>query len=633
MLGAIIGGIAGSRLKKCGYQSNYFDLPDGSRFVSDSSVMTLAIAKAILACKGKWAQLRKQAVQHMQAVGRKHPGCAFGNEFNTWLFSDTPKPYKGFDSDALMRVSPCGFVARTEDEAVLLAKKVTKVTHKCAEVLKGAETIAVAIFLARNGATKIEIKERVERDYYPLDFCLDCTCEDCRFSETCQEVAPLAIKAFIESDSFDSAMRNALSVECGNGALAAITGGIAEAYYGVPPDLRHKALTYLGGELRGIYREWEKFFNKINPAKKFGFITKYIGKLDYADLQDVFCDEFYIFAEAHPEYELDRFAEILEENGLKWEMDSMQSADENKLGEQCAIALIAGVFRADHYSSGVTNEFIEAGCIDRWLGRLKAIDGECVPEEDTPALTEVKIRLQPIKAGVKNELIVTEKQVVIYSDTNDGGSISHRYKFGMDSEWGEISLKVMKDCLISECWRDVQSIHEVDSAPYFYKLEAKYEDGKTVAHSGPFNRIHVPEKEFKNFVESIRNVINAGDLGGIVCLDGFMSALRPGEVKYCGVDFSSGGRIYHYRTTDLHIAVGDRVVVPVGDDNSEREVVVKTVEFCRWDNTPYPLEQTKEIIRVAKHKISNAHLIPYLDNAPFLTTGASPRLCLGTHKV
>jgi hypothetical protein len=94
--------------------------------------------------------------------------------------------------------------------------------------------------------------------------------------------------------------------------------------------------------------------------------------------------------------------------------------------------------------------------------------------------------------------------------------------------------------------------------------------------------------------------------GEIVGLSGFMHAMRVGEVKYCGVEFSEGGKIYHYRTADLRIAVGDNVIVPAGDNNYEREAVVKTVEFCRWDDTPYPLEKTKQILRKADDTIHTA---------------------------
>jgi hypothetical protein len=136
-------------------------------------------------------------------------------------------------------------------------------------------------------------------------------------------------------------------------------------------------------------------------------------------------------------------------------------------------------------------------------------------------------------------------------------------------------------------------------AIYLYELEAEYGDGNTVIHRGAFDHAHMPEKSFLMFIETVRVIVSAFGFGGIVGLSGFMCALKKGEVKYCGVEFSDGGKLYHYRTSDLRIGEGNSVIVPVGESNYEREAVVKTVEFCRWDNTPYPLEKTKEIIRMA----------------------------------
>jgi hypothetical protein len=102
--------------------------------------------------------------------------------------------------------------------------------------------------------------------------------------------------------------------------------------------------------------------------------------------------------------------------------------------------------------------------------------------------------------------------------------------------------------------------------------------------------------------------------GNFINLGGFMNAMKPGEVKYCGVEFSGSGKVYHYRTTDLRIAVDDIVIVPVGHDNYEREATVKTVEFCHWDDTPYPLEKTKEILRKADDEIDSRPTLRLLDS-------------------
>jgi len=179
--------------------------------------------------------------------------------FRKWIFDDDPVPYNSYGNGAAMRVSPCGFTAKTEDEAKLLSRKVTEITHNHPEGLKGAEATTIAIFLARNGVKINDIKERIEKDYYPLDFTLDSIRSSYKFNETCQETVPQAIRAFIESVSFEDAIRNAISIGGDSDTLAAITGGIAEAYYGIPPDLKEMALDFLNSELLRYYNEWEAF--------------------------------------------------------------------------------------------------------------------------------------------------------------------------------------------------------------------------------------------------------------------------------------------------------------------------------------------------------------------------------------
>ena len=155
-----------------------------------------------------------------------------------------------------MRVSPAGFEARTEREAIRFSRAVTAVTHNHSEGIKGAEATALAVFLARKGFSKEDIRRRIERDYYRLDFTIDCIRDSYRFNETCQETVPQAIEAFIEAESFEDTIRTAISVGGDSDTLAAIAGGIAEAYYGVPDEMRLKALSYLDRDLREIFDEW-----------------------------------------------------------------------------------------------------------------------------------------------------------------------------------------------------------------------------------------------------------------------------------------------------------------------------------------------------------------------------------------
>lgn len=267
MIGAIIGDIAGSRFEFNNHRSKEFDLLTDSCCVTDDSIMTLAVARAILEASkampsgrdGFYAALSELTVKYLREIGRRYPRCGFGGRFYRWIFSDNPQPYNSFGNGAAMRISPAGFIAKTEREAVRLSQTITAVTHNHAEGIKGAEATTVAIMMARRGALKSEIRQRIARDYYPLEFTIDEIRPTYRHYASCQETVPQAIEAFLESDSFEDAIRTAISLGGDSDTLAAITGSIAEAYYGVPANLKEAALGYLDDELRAIYDEWERF--------------------------------------------------------------------------------------------------------------------------------------------------------------------------------------------------------------------------------------------------------------------------------------------------------------------------------------------------------------------------------------
>ncbi len=277
MLGAIIGDIVGSRFEFNNYRKKDFELFGQGCFATDDSIMSLALAKAIMeAAKAKppvddlyseafYALLADLSVKYMQKIGRKYPDCGFGGMFYEWVFSPNPQPYNSFGNGAAMRVSSAGFVAKSEAEAIDLAKTITAVTHNHKEGIKGARATAVAIYLARAGATMEEIREQIVRDYYPLDFTIDAIRPTYRFNVTCQETVPQAIVCFLESISFEDAIRTAISLGGDSDTIGAITGAIAEAYYGVPKTIREKALTYLDADLRVIYEEWRVFRSSLYP--------------------------------------------------------------------------------------------------------------------------------------------------------------------------------------------------------------------------------------------------------------------------------------------------------------------------------------------------------------------------------
>ena len=263
MLGAIIGDIVGSRFEFNNHRSKDFDFFAKGCFATDDSIMTLAIAKAIMECEGDWAQLGNLSVHYMRAIGREYPDCGFGGMFQRWVFSDDPKPYNSFGNGAAMRVSPCGFIAKSEEEAKQLSLQVTEVTHNHPEGIKGAEATTIAIWMAKNGATKDEIRARISRDYYDIDFTLDGIRDSYMFNETCQNTVPQAIVAFLESVSFEDAVRNAISIGGDSDTLAAITGAIAEAHYGIAEPLEKKALTFLDAELLKIYMDWKIYTKTV----------------------------------------------------------------------------------------------------------------------------------------------------------------------------------------------------------------------------------------------------------------------------------------------------------------------------------------------------------------------------------
>lgn len=272
MLGAIIGDIVGSRFEFNNIKSKDFKLFTSECFPTDDSIMTLALAKAILVSKKDYSDLKENAVKYMQEIGRHYPDCGYGGSFYMWIFSSNPKPYNSFGNGAAMRVSAAGFVASSLDEVKTISKKITEVTHNHKEGIKGAEATAVSIFLARHGYKKEEIKKYINDNYYKMDFTLEKIRPTYKFNETCMDTVPEALEAFFESNSFEDTIRNAISLGGDSDTLAAIAGGVAEAYYGIPADIKKEAIKFLDTRLLSILNEFEnkypsKIEENINPIK------------------------------------------------------------------------------------------------------------------------------------------------------------------------------------------------------------------------------------------------------------------------------------------------------------------------------------------------------------------------------
>ena len=259
MLGAIIGDIVGSRFEWKNIKTKEFDLFVPKCHFTDDSVMTVAIADAIIQSDKDINILADYAVESMQLIGRTFPNCGYGGKFHQWMYSDNPQPYGSFGNGAAMRVSACGFAADTLKEAKEMAFEVTKVTHNHPEGIKGAEAPAVAIFLAKIGKSKEEIKKHIVENYYNIDFTLDKIRDNYFFDVTCQGSVPQALEAFFESENFEDAIRNAISIGGDSDTIAAIAGGIAEAYYGIPEEIERRALMYLDKDLGKIVGQFYEY--------------------------------------------------------------------------------------------------------------------------------------------------------------------------------------------------------------------------------------------------------------------------------------------------------------------------------------------------------------------------------------
>lgn len=258
MIGAIIGDIAGSRFEFHNYRKKDFEIFHKDCSATDDSIMSLAVAKAVLMHKTEGKDLEKAAVYYMQKYGRSYPHRGYGGGFRNWLRSEHPEPYNSFGNGAAMRVSACAYAADTLEEALEMSDAVTCVTHNHPEGLKGARATTAAIFLARKGTSIAEIRKHIEQNYYPLAFTIDEIRPTYRFNETCQGTVPQGIEAFLESESFEDALRTAVSLGGDSDTLAAITCSIAEAYYGVPKDMYKRALLYLDKKLMSLLFAFEK---------------------------------------------------------------------------------------------------------------------------------------------------------------------------------------------------------------------------------------------------------------------------------------------------------------------------------------------------------------------------------------
>ena len=257
LCGAIAGDMIGSVYEFRPIKKMDFSLfLDYSKF-TDDTVMTVANAD--------WLLTGDSLLGIMQDYGNRYPHAGYGGMFRSWLREDEPKPYNSFGNGSAMRVSPIGWAFDSLEETLEVAKQSAEVTHNHPEGIKGAQATAACVFLARNGKSKQEIKEYIEATF---GYNLNRTCDEIRpnyqFDVTCQGSVPESIIAFLESTDFESAVRLAISLGGDADTMGAITGGIAEAYYGgVPKHIRKEVLKRLPNEFIGVMQNfYQKYVEK-----------------------------------------------------------------------------------------------------------------------------------------------------------------------------------------------------------------------------------------------------------------------------------------------------------------------------------------------------------------------------------
>ena len=253
MLGAIAGDVIGKPYEFVCWKSVEFPLFGLGSGFTDDSVLTVAVADALLS--------ERPYVEVVLEYFRLYPDASYGMNFLFWAQSESQKPYQSYGNGSAMRVSPVAWRHDTLDEVLAEAERSAAITHDHPEGIRGAQATAAAVFWARHVRDKAEIRRLLaERFGYDLGFTLDQIRPTYRFNETCQQTVPQALVAFLESTGYEDAIRNAISLGGDADTLACITGGIAEAYYGVPEDLSGQCLERLDNRLAAMVRRFRDRF-------------------------------------------------------------------------------------------------------------------------------------------------------------------------------------------------------------------------------------------------------------------------------------------------------------------------------------------------------------------------------------
>ena len=256
MYGAIIGDIVGSRFEfDRGNKSRNFELFGKGCEFTDDTVMTVAVAEALMDA-GKDADektIKEALIRSLKKWGKKYPAVGYGNRFINWVLSEDTKPYGSYGNGSAMRVSPAGWLYDSMERTREVARWTAEITHNHPEGIKGAESTAAAIFMARREASLAEISDYIVKEFgYDLSRTLDEIRPNYCHIEDCMNMMPQAFECFLESESYESCLRNVMYIGGDTDTLCAIAGAIAEAYWGVSVELMEQAGRYLSEDISDV---------------------------------------------------------------------------------------------------------------------------------------------------------------------------------------------------------------------------------------------------------------------------------------------------------------------------------------------------------------------------------------------
>jgi ADP-ribosylglycohydrolase len=257
IIGAIAGDIIGSVFENNRIKTKDFDLFTRKSQFTDDTVMTLAISKWLCADKDS----KDVLIRNLKYFGNLYPNAGYGGRFMKWLAQDSLQPYGSWGNGSAMRVSPCAWVADSLEEAQDLARTSAIVTHDHPEGVKGALATSDAIYLARVGASKDEIRDHIEVRYdYDLSFTVDEIRPEYSFEISCQKSVPESIVCFLDAKDFEDTIRNAISLGGDADTMAAIAGSIASAYWDVSKNIAYKSIYRLDYTLLNVFIDFEEKF-------------------------------------------------------------------------------------------------------------------------------------------------------------------------------------------------------------------------------------------------------------------------------------------------------------------------------------------------------------------------------------